>query len=197
MRAFLEWHPCRLELGTTADSVGVVHDLSIRADEKVLIFMSGAEARICERSTDPIFSLPVATDDQPTPSGSDLAFSGGSQYFTLLRPSLSVPLRASTGFSAVFTFQVTSMPGGMDSNILILQGSDATVRVRVAASLRLEFEVEVVGQATYTVVSAGSSIATSTIHTGAVRYAKESSEMVVWLDGADVTQASVAVALRS
>eukprot|EP00892_Ulva_mutabilis_P002638 jgi/Ulvmu1/12375/UM009_0021.1 len=165
-------------------------------DDKVVLFISGDDGAICERATNPIFVYPTSPAFQPVPSGTEMAFSGGTKYLTLLRPALAVPLRASTGITAWFAFQLDSVPTGATSLIFTLNGADAVLRVRVAAdTMQLEFEIVETGGGAYTVVSSGGAVALSTMHTAAVRYIKESREMEVWVDGTDRTQSSVAAAI--
>lgn len=126
-----------------------------------------------------------------------LAFSTGSQYLELSRPVLPVPLRTSTGFSAVITFQLASMPGMTDSNLLLLTSSTYSIRVRVAAATQaIQFEVATGGGATYTVSSAAAAASLAAWHTAVVRYERETHEMQVWVAGADSTQTSVSATVR-
>eukprot|EP00892_Ulva_mutabilis_P002642 jgi/Ulvmu1/12379/UM009_0025.1 len=129
----------------------------------------------------------------PTVSSGALTFSGGSQFLQISLPVLPVPLRSSTGFSAVFTFRLTSMPGAADSTLLLLAGTTHTVRVKVAAGTQvLQFEVAVGGSTTYRVSSAAAAVSLATWHTAVVRYERQTYAMRVWLAGTDSTQANIA-----
>lgn len=145
----------------------------------------------------PLYTLPAGTAERPTQATNALVFSGGTRYMQLHRPALAVPLKASTGFSAVFTFQLDSLLGGSDPQLLTLQGSGAAIRVRVAASAaRLEFVAEEADGGQFVATSADGAVALATVHTAVVRYVKEAGLMEVWVDGMYSTQTSVNALVR-
>lgn len=163
------------------------------AESDALLVLSAPDGGVCPRATTPIFRLPSSPTAQPALSGGALAFSGGSQRLELSVPVLRIPLRSTTGFSAILTFQLTSMPGAADSTLLLLTGDTYTISVRVTAGTQtLQFKVDVGGGVTYTVASAVASVGPATWHTAVVRYEQETHKMQVWVDGVDSTQASVA-----
>lgn len=171
------------------------------ADNDVLILLSGIDSAICDRATNALYTRPADSSAWPTRNNGALAFAGGTKYMQLAHPALYAPLRASTGFSAAFTFTLDSFPGGgEDAQMLLLQGaSGAAMHVRIAtAAQRLEFRVELAGGGgVFTAASADGAVVLGTALTAAVRFVKETGEMEVWLGGADDTQTSVAALVRT
>ena len=163
------------------------------AESDALLVLSAPDGGVCPRATTPIFRLPSSPTAQPALSGGALAFSGGSQRLELSVPVLRVPLRSTTGFSAILTFQLTSMTGAADSTLLLLTGGTYTISVRVTAGTQtLQFKVDAGGGVTYTVASAIASVGPAAWHTAVARYEQETHKMQVWVDGVDSTQTSVA-----
>lgn len=160
----------------------------------MVLLLSGTDSKLCDRAMTPLYTLPAATADQPSQVTNALAFAGGAQYLQMQRPALAVPLKASTGFSAILTFQLDSLPGaGSDAQLLTLQGSSgAAVRVRVSAgAARLEFVAEQAGEGPFVAGSADGAVSAAAVHTAVVRYVKEAGSMEVWVDGVYSTEAAV------